>query len=57
MSFDLTKQRLQSAKNRIDNHIDQNIVLWATETVLLPGQTDIANSISQRAADALSLEK
>jgi hypothetical protein len=57
MSLDLTKQRLQSAKNRIDTHIDQNIMLWATETILLPGQTDIANNISQRAADALSLEK
>jgi len=45
MSLDLTKQRLQSAKYRIDTHIDQNIVLWATETVLLPGQTDIANNI------------
>ena len=32
-------------------------MLWATETILLPGQTDIANNISQRAADALSLEK
>ena len=57
MSLDLTKQRLKSAKNRIDTHIDQNIMLWATETILLPGQTDIANSVSQRAADALSLEK
>ena len=57
MSLDLTKQRLQSAKYRIDTHIDQNIMLWATETILLPGQTDIANSVSQRAADALSLEK
>jgi hypothetical protein len=57
MSLDLTKQRLQSAKNRIDTHIDQNIMLWATETILLPGQTDIANSVSQRAADGLSLEK
>lgn len=57
MSLDLTKQRLQSAKNRIDTHIDQNIMLWATETILLPGQNDIANSVSQRAADGLSLEK
>ena len=57
MSLDLTKQRLQSAKNRIDTHIDQNIMLWATETILLPGQTDIANSVSQRASEALSLEK
>ncbi len=57
MSLDLTKQRLLSAKGRIDRFIDQNILLWATEEVLLPGQQDIANSISQRAANALSLEK
>lgn len=57
MSLDLTEQRLLSAKGRIDRFIDQNIMLWATEEVLLPGQTDIANSISQRASDALSLEK
>ena len=57
MSLDLTKQRILSAKSRIDKFIDQNILLWATEEVLLPGQTDIANSISQRASDALSLEK
>ena len=57
MSLDLTRQRLESAKERVDRFIDQNILLWATEEILLPGQTDIANSISQRAADALSLEK
>lgn len=57
MSLDLTKQRLQSAKNRIDIFIDQNIMMWATEEILLPAQTDIANSISQRAADALKLQK
>lgn len=57
MSLELTKTRLLSAKNRIDTFIDQNIMLWATEEVLLPGQTDIANSISQRASNALSLEK
>jgi hypothetical protein len=57
MSLDLTKQRLQSAKLRIDNYIDQNLMIWATEEVLLPAQVDIANSISQKASEALSLEK
>lgn len=57
MSLDITKQRLQSARDRVNRFIDQNILLWATEEVLLPGQTDITNSISQRAADALKLEK
>jgi len=57
MSLDLTKQRLYSAKDRVDKFIDQNIMLWATEEILLPAQIDIANSISQKAADALSLEK
>ena len=57
MSLDLTKQRLQSAKNRIDTYIDQNIFQWAMETVLLPARSDIENSINNRAAEALKLEK
>ena len=57
MSLELTKQRLQSSKDRIDKFIDRHLVIWATETILLPAQTDIASSISQKAADALSLEK
>jgi hypothetical protein len=57
MSLDLTKQRLQSAKNRIDIYIDQNIFQWAMETVLLPARTDLEKSINDRAAEALKLEK
>ena len=57
MSLDLTRQRLESAKDRINRYIDQNLLLWATEEILLPGQTNIASSISQRASEALSLEK
>lgn len=57
MSLELTKQRLQSAKDRIDKFIDRNIIVWATETILLPAQTDISNSISAHAAQGLSLEK
>jgi hypothetical protein len=57
MSLDLTKQRLFSNKIRIDRFIDDNIVQWATEEILLPAQTDIANSVSQRAAEALTIEK
>lgn len=57
MSLDLTKQRLQTAKDRINRYIDQNIMLWATEEILLPAQVDVANSISQRASEALGLEK
>ena len=57
MSLDLTKQRLYSIETRVNNYIDQNIMQWGTEEILLPGQTDIANSISQRASEALSLEK
>jgi len=57
MSLDLTKQRLYSIETRINKFIDQNIVQWATEEILLPGQTDIANSVSQRASEALSIEK
>ena len=57
MSLDLTKQRLYSIETRVNKYIDQNIIQWATEEILLPGQTDIANSVSQRASEALSLEK
>ena len=57
MSLDLTKQRLFSIETRVTKYIDQNIMQWATEEILLPGQTDIANSVSQRASEALSLEK
>ena len=57
MSLDLTKQRLFSIETRVIKYIDQNIMQWATEEILLPGQTDIANSVSQRASEALSLEK
>jgi len=57
MSLDLTKQRLFSNKIRIDKFIDSNIVQWATEEILLPAQNDIANSVSQRAAEALTIEK
>ena len=55
MSLDLTQQRLQSAKERIDRFIDQNIMQWAMETVLLPARTDLENSINNRAAEALKL--
>ena len=57
MVLELTEQRLLSVKARIDRHIDQNLMTWATEEILLPGQTDIANSIHQKAADGLELEK
>ena len=57
MSLNLTKQRLFSIETRVTKYIDQNIIQWATEEILLPGQTDIANSVSQRASEALSLEK
>jgi hypothetical protein len=57
MSLDLTKQRLSTSKDRVNRFIDQNIRTWAMETILLPARVDIANSISQRAAQALTLEK
>ena len=57
MSLDIAEQRLSSAKDRIRRYIDQNIMIWATEEMLLPGQTDIAASVSQRASQGLSLEK
>lgn len=57
MSLDLTQQRLESSIRRAEVFIDQNISTWATEEVLLPAQVDLANSINQRAANGLSIEK
>ena len=57
MSLNLTKQRITSAKGRVDKFIDQNIMIWATEEILLPGHTDIQKSVSSRAAEGLKIEK
>jgi len=57
MSLDLTKQRLQSSKDRVFRFVDQNILLWGMEEILLPGQNDIRNSINERASQGLRLEK
>lgn len=57
MSLNLTKQRITSAKGRVDKYIDQNIMIWATEEILLPGHTDIQKSVSSRAAEGLKIEK
>jgi len=58
MVLELTEQRLKSAKDRVDKFIDQNIILWATEEMLLPGQGDIlASGLPEAAGRALSLEK
>jgi hypothetical protein len=57
MSLDLTKQRLESATDRVERYIDDNIIVWATETILLPAQSNLETSINERAARALSLEK
>jgi hypothetical protein len=57
MSLDLTIQRIESAKSRVDRFIDQNILLWATEEILLPGQSTIAKSIHEEAARGLGIEK
>jgi hypothetical protein len=57
MSLDLTQQRLESSVRRAEVFIDQNISTWATEEILLPAQIDMANSINQRAANSLSIEK
>jgi hypothetical protein len=55
--LEVTEQRLASAKNRIDDWIDLNILTWAKEEILLPAQQDITQSVSARAADGLSIEK
>ena len=57
MGLDLTKQRLLSSRDRVIRYIDQHIMLWAIEEVLLPAKNDLQNSISAKAAEALSLEK
>ncbi len=58
MVLELTEQRLQSAKDRVDRFIDDNLLMWTTEEVLLPGQQDMLDSgLSEKAAFGLSLEK
>ena len=57
MSLDITKQRLSSSKDRATRFIDQNILIWGMEEILFPAQTDIRNSINERAANALTMEK
>lgn len=57
MSLDLTKQRLSSVVDRVERYIDDNIQVWATETILLPAQANLESSINIRAANALKLEK
>ncbi len=57
MSLDITKQRLESIVRRVETFIDQNISTWATQEVLLPAQTDLTNSISEKAGQALSIDK
>ena len=58
MVLELTEQRLKSSKDRVDRFIDQNLITWATEEMLLPGQGDIvASGLSEAAARALTLER
>lgn len=58
MVLEITEQRLKSAKDRVDRFIDENLVTWATEEILLPGQNDLLSSgISERGARGLKIEK
>lgn len=58
MVLELTEQRLKSSKDRVDRFIDENLIIWATEEILLPGQNDLLSSgISERGARGLKLEK
>ncbi len=58
MVLELTEQRLKSSKDRVDRFISENLITWATEEMLLPGQGDIvASGLSEAAARALTLEK
>ena len=57
MVLEITEQRLLSTKARVDRYIDQNLMEWATEEILLPGQTDISRSVNEKASQGLALEK
>jgi len=58
MVLELTEQRLKSSKDRVDRFINENLITWATEEVLLPGQGDIvASGLPEAAARALTIEK
>ena len=46
-----------SAVDRVERYIDDNILIWATQTILLPAQVNLSTSINERAARALTLEK
>ena len=48
MVLEITEQRLLSTKARVDRYIDQNLMEWATEEILLPGQTDISRSLNEK---------
>jgi len=58
MVLELTEQRLKSSKDRVDRFINENLITWATEEMLLPGQGDIvASGLSEAAARALTIER
>lgn len=58
MSLEHTKNRLENADVRIEKFIDQNIVDWAEQTIMMPTQDNIIQlGLSQNAANAVSIVK
>lgn len=58
MTLQLTRQRLSSAKIRIDRHIDTNLFAWAREEILEPIRNDMREAgFSERAINSLNLER
>ncbi len=58
MSLEHTKNRLENAESRRDKFVDQNIVDWAEQMILLPTQKAILQlGLSQNAANAVSIVK
>lgn len=56
--LEITKQRLRSAKSRVDKFIDQNILDWGTQEVLEPIRLSMIQAgLSQNAANALRIVK
>ena len=58
MSLEHTKNRIDNSEIRVERFIDQNIVDWSEQELMLPTQDAIIQiGLSQNAANAVSIVK
>lgn len=58
MSLEYARNRLENSEKRIHNFIDENIVDWATETILIPTQhSALELGLNQNALNGMKIEK